>query len=168
MLVFLMYVHIFVCMKIEEAIQQKRFVNEHEKLVVNLLYTSKWIEYQESRLFKNFDLTLPQYNVMRILRGQLPNAASVSLLIDRMIDKSSNASRIVEKLRKKGWVDRQICKDDRRRVDVKINKKGLSVLKKADMELGKLHGHHAESLSEKEAAQLNKLLDKLRTKTEAK
>ncbi len=118
-------------MKIEEAIQQKRFKSEFEKLVVNIIYTSRWLEYEEGKLFRKYYVTLPQYNLLRILRGQYPEAASVNLLIERMLDKSSNASRIVETLRKKGLVDRKECKADRRKVDVIINKKGLEVLEAA-------------------------------------
>lgn len=150
-------------MKIEEAIQQKRFADEYEKLVVNLLYTSKWIEYREGQLFRKYDLTLPQYNVLRILKGQHPESASVNLLIERMIDKSSNASRIVEKLRKKGLVDRKTCPDDRRRVDVVITDSGLKILRDAGIELKELHRHYADVISKNEAEQLNALLDKLRT-----
>jgi len=153
-------------MKIEEAIRQKKFSSEYNKLIVNLLYTSKWIEYEEGRLFRKYDLTLPQYNVLRILRGQYPKAATVNLLIERMIDKSSNASRIVEKLRKKGLVLRETCKADRRRVDVKINEAGLKLLKDADAELKELHHRHEKALSAAEAKKLNQLLDKFRTKTE--
>jgi DNA-binding MarR family transcriptional regulator len=149
--------------KIEEAIQQKSFANEYEKLVVNLLYTSKWIEYREGQLFRKYDLTLPQYNVLRILKGQYPESASVNLLIERMIDKSSNASRIVEKLRKKGFVERKTCPEDRRRVDVIITEGGMKILKDASEELKELHGHYADVISEKEAGKINFLLDTLRT-----
>ncbi len=150
-------------MNIEKAIKQKKFRSEYEKLVVNILFTSKWIEYRESVLFKKYDLTLPQYNVLRILKGQYPNAATVNLLIERMIDKSSNASRIVEKLRQKGLVERTTCEDDRRRVDVIISNKGLEVLKIAGKELDGLHNEHKENLSSAEAEKLNELLDKLRS-----
>ncbi|MCZ4407491.1 MarR family transcriptional regulator [Cryomorphaceae bacterium 1068] len=150
-------------MKIEEAIHQKKFQSEFEKLVVNIIYTSRWLEYEEGKLFRKYDITLPQYNLLRILRGQLPKAASVNLLIDRMLDKSSNASRIVETLRKKGLVDRKACKADRRKVDVIINKKGLEVLEAATKEMATLHENHKKSLTTKEAEQLNELLDKLRS-----
>ncbi|HKK37876.1 MAG TPA: MarR family transcriptional regulator [Cryomorphaceae bacterium] len=150
-------------MIIEEAIQQKKFKSEFEKLVVNIIYTSRWLEYEEGKLFRKYDLTLPQYNLLRILRGQYPKAASVNLLIERMLDKSSNASRIVETLRKKGLVDRKACKADRRKVDVIINKKGLEVLEEANHDMAELHKDHQKALTTKEAEQLNNLLDKLRT-----
>ncbi|MFT4847286.1 MAG: DNA-binding MarR family transcriptional regulator [Sediminicola sp.] len=150
-------------MKIEEAIKQKRFKSEFEKLVVNIIYTSRWLEYEEGKLFRKYYVTLPQYNLLRILRGQYPEAASVNLLIERMLDKSSNASRIVETLRKKGLVDRKECKADRRKVDVIINEKGLEVLEAASNEMNILHKDHKKALTTKEAEQLNNLLDKLRT-----
>ncbi|MFT6176042.1 MAG: DNA-binding MarR family transcriptional regulator, partial [Cryomorphaceae bacterium] len=133
-------------MKIEEAIQQKRFKSEFEKLVVNIIYTSRWLEYEEGKLFRKYYVTLPQYNLLRILRGQYPEAASVNLLIERMLDKSSNASRIVETLRKKGLVDRKECKADRRKVDVIINEKGLEVLEAASNEMNILHKDHKKAL----------------------
>ncbi|MEM9052433.1 MAG: MarR family transcriptional regulator [Bacteroidota bacterium] len=150
-------------MKIEEAIKQKKFQSEFEKLVVNIIYTSRWLEYEQGKLFKKYDITQPQYNLLRILRGQYPQAASVNLLIDRMLDKTSNASRIVETLRKKGLVDRKECKADRRKVDVIINQKGLDILEEAGNELAVLHEKHKSSLNKKEVGQLNDLLDKLRT-----
>ena len=152
-------------MKIEKAIQQKKFKSEFEKLVVNVIYTSRWLEYEEGKLFRKYDVTLPQYNLLRILRGQYPEAASVNLLIERMLDKSSNASRIVETLRKKGLVDRKECKADRRKVDVIINEKGLEVLEAASNEMNILHKDQKKALTTKEAEQLNNLLDKLRSTT---
>jgi len=154
----------YICLvKIEDAIQQKKFKSEFEKLVVNIIYTSRWLEYEEGKLFRKYDITLPQYNLLRILRGQYPKAASVNLLIDRMLDKSSNASRIVETLRKKGLVDRKECKSDRRKVDVIINNEGLRVLEEANTEMTALHENHKKALTTTEAEQLNELLDKLRT-----
>jgi DNA-binding MarR family transcriptional regulator len=150
-------------MKIEEAIKQKKFNSEFEKLVVNIIYTSRWLEYEEGKLFKKYGVTLPQYNLLRILRGQYPKAASVNLLIDRMLDKSSNASRIVETLRKKGLVERKECEADRRKVDVIISKKGLETLEAAGKDMADLHKDHQKALTKEEAEQLNGLLDKLRT-----
>jgi DNA-binding MarR family transcriptional regulator len=149
-------------MKIEEAIKQKKFKSDFEKLVVNIIYTSRWLEYEQSRLFKKYDITQPQYNLLRILKGQYPEAASVNLLIDRMLDKNSNASRIVETLRKKGLVKRKECKDDRRKVDVIITDMGIERLAEATTELDKLHAQHKEALTKEEITTLNELLDKLR------
>ncbi len=149
-------------MKIEDAIKQPVFKSPFEKVVVNIFYTANWLTYTEMHAFKQFDLSQQQYNILRILRGQYPEAATVNLLIERMLDKSSNASRIVEKLRAKGLVVRKVCKIDRRRVDVKITEKGLQILDEA----GKiLHDSRKkmEALTEDEALTLSDLLDKIRT-----
>ena len=105
-------------MKIEEEIKQPTFKSEHQKAHINLLYTSGWVQQAQASLFKPFGVTLPQYNVLRILRGQHPKPATISLLIDRMLDKTSNASRIVDKLEAKALVTRKQCPADRRTVDV--------------------------------------------------
>jgi DNA-binding MarR family transcriptional regulator len=153
--------------KIEDAIKQKKFADPYHKVMVNLLYTSNWLVYMESGVFKRHGLTMPQYNVLRILKGQLPNAATVNLLIERMLDKSSNASRIVEKLRAKGLIDRHECKMDRRRVDVKINEKGLALLELASADMKKFYTNN-QSLTPDEASLLSDLLDKLRGDKELK
>jgi DNA-binding MarR family transcriptional regulator len=148
-------------MKIEQEIKQKNFKNEYHKLTVNLMYTGSWLNVKNYLHLKPFELTVQQYNILRILRGQYPKPATVTLLMDRMMDKTSNASRLVEKLRKKGLLERFVCEKDRRAVDVIISEQGLSLLKKIeklDPEWEKIF--HA--LSSSEAQQLNNLLDKLR------
>lgn len=149
-------------MGIEEDIKQKAFDSEFAKALINIFYTSSWLTQRHQELFKSYNLTNPQYNVLRILRGQHPNPATVNLLIERMIDKSSNASRIVDKLEQKGLVVRKQCSDDRRAVDVLISKKGLSLLDKIDVQLKNLQDE-IKNLNEAESKQLNKLLDKLRS-----
>jgi DNA-binding MarR family transcriptional regulator len=150
-------------MKLTEAIKQDRFKNEMHKAVVNILYTSSWLNYTQSAVFKDFGLTMKQFNILRILKGQYPKAATVNLLIDRMIDKSSNASRIVDKLVEKGYVERKTCPEDRRRVDVIISEAGMKIVDQATKKLDESETFR-DSLSEKEAQELNRLLDKLRTK----
>ncbi len=148
-------------MKLEEEIKQKKFYNEYEKLIVNVLFTGNWMNLVNSKNLKPYGLTLPQYNVLRILRGQYPKPATVNLLIERMLDKSSNASRIVDKLLEKNLVTRKICKNDRRSVDILITEKGLELLRKIDLLQPKWRKEF-ETLSEVEAKNLNYLLDKLR------
>jgi DNA-binding MarR family transcriptional regulator len=106
---------------------------------------------------------MKQFNRLGILKGQYPNAATVHLPIDRMIDKSSNASRIVDKLVEKGYVERKTCPEDRRRVDVIISEAGMKIVDQATKKLDESETFR-DSLSEKEAQELNRLLDKLRTK----
>jgi len=158
------YVHTYICgMKLTDAIKQDRFKNEMQKAVVNILYTSSWLSYEQSAVFKEVDLTTKQFNILRILKGQYPKAATVNLLIDRMIDKSSNASRIVDKLVEKGYVERKTCPEDRRRVDVIISKTGMAAVDKATQKLDETETFK-DALSDSEAKELNRLLDKLRTK----
>ncbi|WP_299702448.1 MarR family transcriptional regulator [uncultured Pontibacter sp.] len=148
-------------MKIEEEIKQPAFRSPHQKAYINLVYTAGWLEQEQGTQFKPFGVTLPQYNILRILRGQYPKPATVSLLIERMLDKTSNASRIVDKLVAKELVTRQQCLHDRRTVDVLITEKGLGLLKQMDeLEGGK--GTGITNLSDEEALQLSQLLDKIR------
>ena len=149
-------------MKLTEAIKQDRFKSEMQKAVVNILFTSSWLSYEQSAIFKEVDLTMKQFNILRILKGQYPKAATVNLLIDRMIDKSSNASRIVDKLVEKGYVERKTCPEDRRRVDVIISKTGMTIVDKATQKMEESETFK-NSLSNSEAKELNRLLDKLRT-----
>ncbi|MHC2993800.1 transcriptional regulator [Pontibacter sp. HJ8] len=148
-------------MRIEEEIQQHTFKNLYQKAYINLIYTSGWVQQEQNAHFKPFGVTLPQYNILRILRGQYPKPATVSLLIERMLDKTSNASRIVDKLVAKELVTRKQCPNDRRTVDVLITEKGLHLLEEMDeLEGGK--GTGIRNLTEKEAQELSLLLDKVR------
>ncbi|WP_026236514.1 MarR family winged helix-turn-helix transcriptional regulator [Pontibacter roseus] len=148
-------------MRIEEEIKQNTFKNPYQKAYINLVYTSGWVQQEQSAQFKPFGVTLPQYNILRILRGQYPEPATVSMLIERMLDKTSNASRIVDKLVAKELVTRKQCPNDRRTVDVLISQKGLDLLQQMDeLEGGK--GTGITRLTEEEAEQLSLLLDKIR------
>lgn len=150
-------------MKIEEAIKQKTpFRNERHKATVNLIYTHNWLIAQQKAFFRRFDITLQQYNVLRILRGQKPNPISTSDIRDRMLDKMSDVSRIVDRLVKKGLVERRICKSDKRLVDVFITKPGLSLLARIDAVNHEIENPFS-TLTLEEAEQLNYLLDKVRT-----
>lgn len=149
-------------MGISEDIKQEKFKSELSKALINIIYTNGWLQQSQVNLFKPHGLTTPQYNVLRILRGQHPNPATINLLIDRMLDKSSNASRIVDRLESKGLVDRKQCSGDRRAVDVFISSKGLQLLEKIDGELGEWE-RSLNTLSEPECKTLSDLLDKLRS-----
>ena len=146
---------------IGEAIKQKEFANEYSKLMINVLYTSSWLNGLANGIFKEYNLTQQQYNSLRILRGQHPEAASVNLLKDRMIDKMSNVSRIIDKLKAKDLVTRVPCEHDRRQVDITITKEGLKLLKAIDVKMEKweeqLHG-----ITPEEAETVNDILDKWR------
>jgi len=148
-------------MKLELEIKQPKFRNEFHKLAVNILYTNSWLINLYSNLFSKYDITSNQFNILRILRGQYPNPATVNLLKERMLDKMSDASRLVERLRIKGFIKRDLKPNDRRCVDVVITEKGLHLLKEID-KLNDKHDSFLKKLSESEAKKLNNLLDKLR------
>lgn len=146
-------------MQLEEEIKQKSFRNEFHKAFLNVVYSANWLQNRQAQLFRAYDVTSAQFNILRILRGQYPLPATVNLLIERMLDKTSNASRIVDKLVSKGLVTRRQCPHDRRTVDVVITEQGLALLQQidaSDFPFG------VENLSQEEAWQLNQLLDKIR------
>lgn len=147
--------------KIEDAIQQKEFKDPYNKLVVNLLYTNSYLVTLQNSLFKPHEISPEQYNVLRILKGQNGVPATVSIIQDRMLNKMSNASRLVEKLKLKGLLERRECPEDRRQVDVKITEKGLALLNLLHIEVEKSNKTFVK-LEENEVNQLNHLLDKMR------
>ena len=149
-------------MEIGKEIKQSKFKNEHQKMLINILFTSGWLSSKHASGLKKYGISSQQYNILRILRGQHPKPATVNLLIDRMLDKNSNASRLVEKLRLKKLVERAICLEDRRAVNVVITKKGLDLLIELDSLENNFIGMLKQSIPEQEAEQLNLLLDKLR------
>jgi DNA-binding MarR family transcriptional regulator len=149
-------------MSIETDIKQSNFKSPHMKAVVNILYTNSWLQTAQMEIFKPFDLTIQQYNVLRILRGQYPNPITVIAIIERMMDKMSNASRLVDKLLLKGLAIRTECPNDRRAVDVKITQKGLDLLTELDV-LQDNWEKNLKGISEEEALLLSDLLDKFRT-----
>ncbi|MDQ3072370.1 MAG: MarR family transcriptional regulator [Bacteroidota bacterium] len=149
-------------MELEKEIKQKKFRSETHKAVINIIFTASWINSHNARLLKPYDISSQQFNILRILRGQHPNPVNIRLLQERMLDKMSNASRLVEKLKQKDYVDRTENLIDRRQADVVINEKGLVLLKKLDGEFDKAEGQY--NLSGQEAKELNRLLDKMRTK----
>ncbi len=148
-------------MKIEDEIKQKSFKSEYQKLAVNLLFTHGWLSSFQKKLFENHNITNAQFNILRILRGQHPEPVSVNILKDRMLDKMSDTSRLVERLRVKGLVDRKICKEDRRKSDIKITAKGLALLKSLDF-IDDSFEKNFNNINTKEAKKINDLLDKLR------
>ncbi len=150
-------------MKIEDEIQQKSFKTEYEKAVVNIAVTFNWSNIMVSRLMKEFGLTPQQFNVLRILKGQYPDPATVNLIGSRMLDKMSNASRIVDKLFAKGYVDRKSCPNDRRAVDIIITEKGSKLLEEVNIRLYELFDEKSKALTTEETQQLNILLDKIRS-----
>lgn len=148
-------------MELEKEISSNKFESSYHKSAVNVIYTYGWLITQfRERLIKH-NLTLQQFNVLRILRGQYPRPATVNLLKERMLDKMSDASRIVDRLIQKGLVTREVSKKDRRAVDIRISEKGLLMLKSLDPQMNG-HDFLQNNLTETEAELLSNLLDKFR------
>ncbi len=148
-------------MALEEDIKQGKFTSEFQKAAINVLYTGSWLHARNATFLKNFGITPEQFNVLRILRGSHPKALMLAEITARMIDKSSNCTRLVEKLRQKDFVKREICENNRRQVDIFITEKGLTLLKKIDA-ANSNWANLVEKISKTEAKELNRILDKLR------
>jgi MarR family 2-MHQ and catechol resistance regulon transcriptional repressor len=147
---------------IEKDIQQVKFVSAKQKAMINLLFTYGCVIEKIKNFLSKDDITHQQFNILRILRGSHPQPLSTLQIRERMLDKMSDTSRIVDRLVVKGLVRKSICPKDKRLVDVVITDKGQKLLKKIDSEtdhIEKIMGH----LSEREADQLSTLLDKLRS-----
>jgi DNA-binding MarR family transcriptional regulator len=149
-------------MKLEDEIKQvKAFGSQYSKAIVNLIYTFNWFDASSKIFFQEYDITSQQFNILRILKGQHPKPSTINLLKERMLDKMCDASRLVERLRIKGLVERSKASTDKRAVDILITEKGEQLLSKIAL---KFHVFEAKfkTLSEEEVTEFNKLLDKLR------
>jgi len=147
-------------MGIEKDIQQQAFRNEHQKATVNIIFSANWLHERIKDFLEAEDITPQQYNILRILRGNKQPMSTLQIR-ERMLDKMSDTSRIVERILKKGLVEKKICSFDKRLVDVNISKKGIAVLESLDKKNQALDSI-LQGLSAEEAAVLNKLLDKMR------
>ncbi len=147
---------------IEQAIHQPNFSSPLHRAQVNIVYTSSWLNQITTKSLKPFGLSLQQFNILRILRGRAGKPATIKLLTERMLDKMSNASRLVDKLKDKGLVERQECPTDRRRVDIVITQSGLELIQRASDAVENKNNFAGDGLTEEEATQLSLLLDKLR------
>ena len=149
-------------MKLEEEIQQKEFKSPFQKLAINIIYTANWINTKYATFLKETDITQQQFNVLRILRGQHPNYCNLKLIKERMLDRMSDASRIIDKLLLKGLIQRNECPDDRRQINILISEKGLELLSSLDFideEIKVIFGN----LNPEQIQLANDLLDKLRS-----
>ncbi len=148
-------------MTLEEDIKQPVFRTEYQKSIINLIFTFNWMNERVNRFFEPFDITQQQFNILRILRGAGQPLSTLQIR-QRMLDKMSDTSRIVDRLVKKGMVKKTVCREDRRLVDVLLTDKGKKLLQTMDglnEEMESIFKH----LSVDEAKQLNFLLDKIRT-----
>ena len=148
-------------MKLENALLSTKFSSEVQKASLNVLYSAWWLKSITSKELKDFDLTHEQYNVLRILKGKYPDQLCVKDIGRRMIEKSSNVPRIIDRLEIKKLVKRTVSESDKRETLITITKSGLSILESSTSKLSKVHAS-IQTLTEKEALQLNYLLEKLR------
>jgi MarR family transcriptional regulator, 2-MHQ and catechol-resistance regulon repressor len=148
-------------MNLEKEIHQNTFRGPKQKAMINLLFTYGWVIEKIKTFLSKEDITHQQYNILRILRGSFPEPLSTLQIRERMLDKMSDTSRIVDRLIVKGLVKKSTCPNDKRLVDVTITESGQKLLSKLDEE-----SHHMDDimnrLTEKEAEMLSMLLDKLR------
>jgi DNA-binding MarR family transcriptional regulator len=147
-------------MGIEKDIQQTNFRNEFQKMSINIIYTANWLNEKMGQILATEDITQQQYNILRILRGSECPLSTLKIR-ERMLDKMSDTSRIVDRLIVKGLVEKTACIKDKRLVDITISKKGLQLLEKLDS-LNEHIDSILKGVTEKEAQAMNQILDKLR------
>lgn len=145
-------------MKIEEEIKQSKFKSPYQKAVINLIFTANWLQDQQQQFFKQFGLTNQQFNILRILKGQHPKAISATEIKSRMLDKNSDISRLLDRLVKKKFIEKQVCPNDKRAADVSITQGGLAILAELDRKQKQIDT--VLQLTEEEAEILSQLLDK--------
>jgi DNA-binding MarR family transcriptional regulator len=148
-------------MSLETDIKQTKFRTPLQRLLLNIIYTGNWLMYHQMDLLRGSGLSPQQYNVLRILRGQAGNPIKLNDISCRMLDKTSNVSRLIDKLLEKGLVDRTICSNNRRAVDILITQSGLALLDKLDPEVEAWENLLATIPHEK-AEELSTVLDKIR------
>jgi DNA-binding MarR family transcriptional regulator len=149
-------------MTLEEQLKQKEFKTKRQRAYLNVVYTASVLNLEQTRLFKPFGLSLQQYNVLRILRGQNGTPVSIGLIQERMLDIQSNASRLIDKLEDKKLVIRKVCPNDKRQMEITITHEGLKVLLEIDTVIASTESNI--QLTDDEADMLNDLLNKLREK----
>jgi DNA-binding MarR family transcriptional regulator len=148
-------------MKIEDEIRQAKFRSDYQRVVVNLTFTASWLAGKQEELFKPFGITGTQYNILRILRGQVDKSLSGAEIKSRMMERNSDISRLLDRMVKKDLVSRSQCPNDKRATDIRITKAGLDILKKIDVHIDEAEKRNIR-LTSAEAQQLSDLLDKAR------
>ncbi|MEN2487016.1 MarR family transcriptional regulator [Flavobacterium sp. B11] len=150
-------------MTIEEVIKSTVKMDNAKKVILNIMYTQNVVQDHFNELLKPYDLSGEQYNVLRILRGQKGKPANMCVIQERMLAKTSNTTRLVDKLLLKDFVTRNVCPDNRRKIEVLITQKGLDVLKELDPKVDEHERTFADNLKPEELVFLNQLLEKFRT-----
>lgn len=148
--------------KVEDILKTRHPISEKKKLMINLMLTTNEAASKMSEALKPFELSIQQFNVLRILRGQGDKPANLCTVQDRMVSKMSNTTRLVDKLLEKKLVDRNTCEENRRKIEIFITEKGLDLLKEIDPVVEKTEKDFVKDLAPQEVENLNSLLEKLR------
>ncbi len=157
-----MRVHTYICiMKLEDVLKTTRFNDEVHKATLNILYTSYWMRDNMSAVMKDIGITSEQFNILRILKGKYPEAMCVKDIGSRMIEKSSNVPRILDRLVAKELVMRTTSKEDKRETIISLTDTGMQTLQRANEALATIN-KQTIGINNEEAAILNQLLEKLR------
>lgn len=149
-------------MKLEDELKMPKFRSPFQKASLNLMFTGEWMMARVDGLLKPYDISSQQFNVLRILRGQHGKPLNLFTIQERMLNRMSNATRLVEKLRLKGLVTRELCEQNRRKVEIAITKKGIELLDSLDPLMKQLEVDTFKSLTEAEAQHLSDILDQVR------
>jgi DNA-binding MarR family transcriptional regulator len=149
-------------MKIEEEIKSTVPLDNSKKIILNILYTQNVIADKLNEILKPYDLSGEQYNVLRILRGQKGNPANMCVIQERMLAKTSNTTRLVDKLLLKDFVTRNVCPENRRKIEVLVTQKGLDILTELDPKVKEHENSFSKNLNSEELELLNQLLEKYR------
>lgn len=148
-------------MKIEEEIKQSAFFNSAQKAIINIFFTHNYFQNEMRALFQQKDLTVQQYNVLRILRGKYPEYVNPGFIKSVMVDKNPDLTRLCDRLEKQGWISRENCPVNRRKVNIAITESGLELLSTLD-EPEKDFFRKFKNISNEELEKLSELLDKVR------
>ena len=151
-------------MEIEKVIKSTVPMDNSKKIILNILYTQNVITDNFNELLKPYEISGEQYNVLRILRGQKGCPANMCVIQERMLARTSNTTRLVDKLLLKELVTREVCPDNRRKIEVSITQKGLDILKELDPKVNIHEQFFSKNLNEDEIILLNQLLEKYRNK----
>lgn len=149
-------------MELEKEIKQSLFKSPSSKAVLNIIYTGSWLMGKTVQVLKPYGISAQQYNVLRILKGRTPDSTALSDIQERMLDRMSNATRLVEKLRQKQYVTRVECPGNRRKVDIHITTTGLCLLADIYDKIDESENEMMKKLSETQIESLNEILDQLR------
>ncbi len=148
-------------MKLEDEIKQGKFNSPQQKVLVNIIFTANWVNARLSDIIKSHQITLQQYNVLRILRGKYPKSANPGEIKAVMLDKNPDLTRLCDRMCTQGLISRSIDEVNRRKMNICITDKGLKVLEQIDPEIQKIENSMVH-LQASESGQLSDLLDKMR------